>query len=81
MQLERNVDFCNKTKTMVCLGHRTRTYLTKKLVTSKRRNMQSISALNYKLIFLEVRGLSPDIFTLVKKRAIRNTRLLLIYYQ
>ena len=39
--------------------------------------MQPISALNYKMIFLEVRGFSPDILTLVKKGAIGNTRLLL----
>ena len=81
MQLERHVDVCNKTKTMaqdrVCLDRRARTYL------KKTCNIEKNEAINFRLLidFLEVLGFSHEMSTLLKKGAIRNTRLLLNYYQ
>ena len=81
MQLERHVDVCNKTKTMaqdrVCLGRRARTYFKKKHVTSKKTKCATNFSFKLLIDFLEVRGFSPDILTLVKKGAIGNTRFLL----
>ena len=69
MQLERNVDVSNKTKTMaqcrVGLYHRTRKYY-KKYLTLK-RTKHSIN-FSFKIFndFLEVRGFSSDFLTLAR---------------
>ena len=56
-------------------------HILKKHVTSKRTKRATNFSFKLLIDFLEVRGFSPDILTLVKKGAIKNTRLLLIYYQ
>ena len=50
-------------------------------VTSKRKKHATNFSFKLLVDLLEVRGFSPDILTLMKKGAVGNTRLLLIYYQ
>ena len=61
----------------VGFDRRTRTYLKRKHVTLKRTKHATNFSFKFLNDFLEVRGFSPDILTLVKKGAIGNTRLLL----